>query len=95
MKFSKEWEVSFQNRQIKVENWWDLLGRTEARLFIDGSCVDTTYKYSVLNRNPLLKGMTQSRQGVPMAIEVIMRSGLLGVKAKICANGVQIGGDRF
>lgn len=57
-KYKKTWTAKFNNHQIVVENWWDLLFRTGERLIIDKKVVDEQKSWSGFSR--LLNGKISS-----------------------------------
>lgn len=93
--FNKEWSASYNSNQIVVNNWWNLNGRSEAKLYLNGNCVDTNSQYIVSGNTPILRGGIQGPEGQQHVVEAFAKSGLFSVKMKICVDGVQIGGDRF
>ena len=98
--FTKEWTAEYQGNRIVVHNSW---GPTtsleafsaEARLYINGSKVDSCTDLVALGDRPMLRGSLNFSDGSFKEVEVFMKSELLSVKAKICVDGVRIGGDDF
>ena len=82
---SQEWTATYEGNSIRVTNWWTWAGQGEAKLYLNGDCVDT-------NTGSSLRGVFRDDAGVDHVVEVLF-GGLVTVKAKISIDGVKIGGD--
>jgi hypothetical protein len=87
---SKEWIANHNGCQIRVANGW--LGA--AKLYIDGDCRDTNNDMFVSSRSAALRARVTPATGQPFMVEVYVKA-LVTVKAKICVDGKQVGGDVF
>jgi hypothetical protein len=86
----KEWIALHNGCQIRVTNTW--LG--SAKLYIDGDCRDTNSDMFVSPRSAALSARVAPANGEPFLVEVYVKA-LVTVRAKICVDGKQIGGDAF
>lgn len=87
----KEWVAKHNGSEIRVTNTWT--GGT--KLYIDGDCRDTNNDMLAFSRKtPMLSARVTTANSEPFLVEVYIKA-LLTVKAKICVNGKQIGGDVF
>jgi hypothetical protein len=84
----KEWMAVYNGHNIRVT---DTLLRG-GKLYVDDDCRDTTDDMFALSSSPALRAEVAPRDGEPFLVEVFME-GLTTVKAKICVNGTQVGGD--
>jgi hypothetical protein len=84
----KEWIAVYNGHNIRVT---DTLLRG-GKLYIDDDCLDTTDDMFALASSPALSARVTPTDGEPFLVEVFME-GLTSVKAKICVNGTQVGGD--
>lgn len=93
---SKEWKADYNGHSIVVYNSNDpLRQKGEAKLYIDGECVDTSFDLIVKDDFPALRGTIQSFNGSEHRVEVYAKSTLFSVKAKIFVDSKQVGGDSF
>jgi hypothetical protein len=87
----KEWLGEYEGHTIRVVNTWF----SGSKLYIDGDCRDTNTQFLNLSfSRPALSASVQGHNGERHLIEVFFRS-LFTVRAKICVNGRQVGGDVF
>jgi hypothetical protein len=86
----KEWIAIHNGCTIQVTNTWT----GGAKLYIDGDCRDTSNDMFAKSDSPTLTARVVPTSGEPYLVEVYMKS-ITTVKAKICVNGGQIGGDVF
>lgn len=98
--FTKEWVVEYQGNKIVVRNSWgptlSLKSFTgEAKLYINGAKVDTCTDLFNFPNRPAMRGNVKLDDSSFKEVEIFMKSGLLTVKAKICVDGIKIGGDDF
>ena len=64
------------------------------KLYVDGECRDTNNDMFVSSHSPALRARVTPANGQPFMVEVYVKA-LVTVKAKICVDGKQIGGDVF
>ena len=89
---TKEWIAEYNGHRIRVQNTWF----SGARLYIDGECRDTNQQFFALSGAiPRLSACLVDSEGQKHVIEVFAKAPLFTVKAKICVDGRQIGGDGF
>ncbi|KQV88364.1 hypothetical protein [Pelomonas sp. Root1237] len=93
--FAKEWAVRYNDHSIVVRNSLSLTGSTEAKLYIDGSKVDSTTDRFAMAGTPVLRGAIKREDGPPEEVEVYAKSGLFSVKIRICVGGKQVFSDGF
>lgn len=86
----KEWIATHDAHQIRVTNTW--LGGT--KLYINGQCRDTSNAIFASPGSPTLSARVEPVNGETFLVEVYFKA-LVTVKAKICIDGKQIGGDVF
>ncbi len=86
----KEWVATHAGSHIRVTNTW--MGGT--KLYIDGDCRDTNKDIFTSSKSPTLSARVSIANSEPFLVEVYMKA-VITVKAKICVNGKQIGGDVF
>ena len=84
---TKEWIAIHDGCTIRVTNAWT----SGVKLYVDGNCRDTNNALVASPRDPTLSAKVSGKSG-EFLVEVCMKS-LVTVKAKICVNGTQIGGD--
>ena len=80
----EEWNTSFQGHEIRVVNTWF----SGAKLYVDGECVDRTYRLIALGGIILSTKIEPNDLVIDVAMEVISEA-----KVKIYANNELIGGD--
>ena len=80
----EEWNTSFQEHEIRVVNTWF----SGAKLYVDGECVDRTYRLIALGGIILSTKIEPNDLVIDVAMEVISEA-----KVKIYANNELIGGD--
>tara|TARA_B100001094_G_C17826953_1_gene621326 strand:+ start:43 stop:648 length:606 start_codon:yes stop_codon:yes gene_type:complete len=80
----EEWNASFQGHEIRVVNTWF----SGAKLYVDGECVDRTYRLIALGGIILSTKIEPNDLVIDVAMEVISEA-----KVKIYANNELIGGD--
>jgi hypothetical protein len=89
--FTKKWTAEFSGHQIKVTNDW--FGG--AKLYIDDELVDQNKEPSIDNdKVAFLKAPIDKFHSNSPIVEVFVHA-IITVKAKICVDGNQIGGDKF
>ena len=96
--FAKEWSVKYKGHSIVVRNSWSpkfLGSSTEAKLYIDGSKVDSSNDKIVFASNPALRGAIKGTDGSSEEVEVFAQTGLFKVKLRICVAGTQVLNDGF
>lgn len=86
----KEWIANYNGCQIRVTNSW--FGA--AKLYTDGDCRDTNSDMFVPSHSPALRARVTPANGQPFMVEVYVKA-VVTVKARICVDGKQIGGDVF
>ena len=77
--------------KIEVSNSWF----TGAKLFIDGQLVSKNHGILALDKKKVQMKAVVQIDGVDHSIEVFAWAPFISVKLKICADGQQIGGDKF
>lgn len=91
---TKDWTLHYGGHDVRVENYWNLLGYARERLFVDGRLVDEnagflrmTAKLSALLREP--DGQT------PLEVKAFLAQGFLGlsITCKVWINGELVLGD--
>jgi hypothetical protein len=88
---SKQWITEYEGHRIRVVNSWF----SGIKLYVDGDLRDTnTQLVSLDSSQPLLSARVPLRGGEASVVEVFVKA-LVTTKAKICADGRQIGGDSF
>ena len=87
---SREWMAVYNGCKIRVTNEWT----GGAKLYVDGNCRDTKYDLLASPSSPTLSARVIPASGESFLVEVFMQA-LTTVKAKICVNGAQVGGDVF
>jgi hypothetical protein len=87
---NKEWATVHNACKIRVTNAWT----GGAKLYIDGDCRDTNNDMFASVSSPALSARVTTADGGSFLVEVFMKA-LTTVKAKICVNGAQVGGDAF
>ena len=80
----EEWNTRFQGHEIRVVNTWF----SGAKLYVDGECVDRTYRLIALGGIILSTKIQPNNLVIDVAMEVISEA-----KVKIYANNELIGGD--
>ena len=80
----EEWNTRFQGHEIRVVNTWF----NGAKLYVDGECVDRTYRLIALGGIILSTKIQPNNLVIDVAMEVISEA-----KVKIYANNELIGGD--
>jgi len=80
----EEWNTSFQGHEIRVVNTWF----SGAKLYVDGECVDRTYRLIALGGIILSTKIEPNDLVIDVAMEVISEA-----KVKIYANNELIGVD--
>ncbi len=98
--FAKEWTAEYQGNRIVVHHSWGPAASFkafsgEAKLYINGSKVDSYTDMIALGNRPAMRGSLKLGDGSFKEVEVFMKSGMLSVKAKICIDGGKVGGDDF
>ena len=89
----KEWFATHNGCQIRVANSW--LGFAKLyKLYIDGDWRDTNVRKRVSSRSPALSVRVTPASCEPFLVDVYLKVRLT-VKAKICVDRKQIGGDTF
>ena len=86
----KEWVATHNGCEIRVAN--SRFGF--AKLYIDGDWRDTNVGKWVSSRSPALSVRVTPVSSEPFLVDVYLKARLT-VKAKICVDGKQIGGDTF
>ncbi|MDN3646693.1 hypothetical protein QWY75_10825 [Pontixanthobacter aestiaquae] len=84
-----EVRAEISGHQVRVANYVN-----SAKLYIDGDCRDTFEELFSLGREPSLSASISDTPR-PTLVEVFLKTGLLKVKIKICANGQFVAGDNF
>ena len=89
---TKEWITEYNGHRIRVQSTWF----SGAKLYIDGECRDTNHQLIVISGTiPRLSARLVESDGQTHIVEVFVKAPLFTVKAKICLDGRQIGGDVF
>lgn len=89
---TKEWIAEYNGHRIRVQNTWF----SGARLYVDGECRDTNQQiFGVSGAIPRLSARLVDSDGQTRVIEIFVKAPFFTVKAKICVDGRQIGGDVF
>lgn len=87
----KEWIAEVDGHSIRVTNTW--LGG--AKLYVDGKYRDINKNFFVLSADrALLSARVEPGNSSSPLIEVFFKA-IFSIKAKICVDGGQIGGDTF
>jgi len=86
----KEWVATHSGCRIRVTNSWT----GGAKLYVDGDCRDTNNNLFASSSSTTLSARVVPASGESFLVEVFMKA-LATVKAKICVNGTQVGGDVF
>lgn len=89
----KEWVATYNGCQIRVAKTW--IGAAKLyKLYIDGDWRDTNVGMLVSSHSPALSVRVTPANLQPFLVEVYVKARAT-VKAKICVDGKQIGGDTF
>jgi hypothetical protein len=88
----KEWVATHNGCQIRVAKAWLGVAR-QYRLYIDDDWRDTNFGM-VSSHSPALSVRVTPAKLQPFLVEVYVKARAT-VKAKICVDGKQIGGDTF
>ena len=86
----KEWIAEVQGHAIRVSNSWT----GGAKLYVDGECRDTNSRMFTGSSSAALSSRLEQSNPASPLIEVYVKA-IFTVKAKICIDGKQIGGDVF
>jgi hypothetical protein len=86
----KEWIAMHNGCKIRVTNAWT----GGAKLYVDGDCRDESQSLFASSSSPTLSARVTLASGESFLVEVYTKA-LVTVKAKICVNGTQVGGDVF
>ena len=89
----KEWVATYNGCQIRVANSWFGIAKLY-KLYIDDDLRDTNVGTLVSPHSPALSVRVTPANLQPFLVEVYVKSRAT-VKAKICVDGKQIGGDTF
>ncbi|KAF0176532.1 MAG: hypothetical protein IV086_14635 [Hyphomonadaceae bacterium] len=87
---AKEWVAEYKGHKIRVCNTW-FFG---AKLYIDGERRDTDNELLAFGAKPIMSARLVRDDSQSDLVEVFVRA-VFTVKAKIYADGKQIGGDDF
>ena len=92
----KEWVATHNGCQIRVANSRFGFAKLQKlyKLYIDGDWRDTNVRKWVSSRSPALSVRVTPASGEPFLVDVYLKARFT-VKAKICVDGKQIGGDTF
>jgi hypothetical protein len=86
----KEWVATHNGCEIRVANTWFGF----AKLYIDGDWRDTNVRKFTSPHSPAISVRVTPASHEPFLVDVYLKARVT-VKAKICVDGKQIGGDTF
>ena len=88
----KEWSVDFNEKIIKVSNWWNWEGKGSADLYLDDEHLDQNTDMLV---NPNEAMLSKSEVSDDIKSIEVFSAGVFSVKLSIMVNGVVVLQDKL